>query len=746
MEDSRTRPVLQTASGDSSVQQHQLLLESAQLSAVLLSDSRRALLDFLDKYPGPKTICFDPEVVSPLSFIVKPRELSERLAHSLYTISAWPCGDPYQTLKATDTLPVNPGIPPVVLDGACTQILFLCRPNLGIIPKILRTLETRIGGPAISELNCVIGFLPFSHEVVQHHVREQLSGLDLKSLNIESVPLYCFPFEDDLISLELPAAYRQCHLDSADGTLCLDAVADGVGRLLRGITNHEELPRILSIGLAGKFVYDKLFEGVKRQRERASALKEKRSNAEERAQQQWARSDLLRVTPPVKYILNKETDTDKVTPAQQHTTATTGGNGTAGISPVEDVDVPVDVPVDCAVIIDRRVDMVTPMTSQFTYAGLMDEIIGINQTFLTLPEACVSAPSTHKGADSSAPSEASGGNQNTPGPIKIQLTSAADPIYAEIRDLHQVQVGNHLHLKASAIQEAYEEKNKLKTIPEISNFMKMFKVKQAEHLSLTTHVNVASYLSSMSKSPVYLEKLRLEDTILESTSAKNDIVTAVEEIISYDKCTVEEAYRLMCLMAFAWNGLPHKSLDSLKKLIVQHYGLAELVRMDNLEVSGIFYPQSGRASATWRAVKKAFDLFVPDSMSANDYAYVCSGYAPLSVRLVEALHKHPQGWRNCAEALHKLWGPALDSLHLMSDAAKQSSIAARSTQSVVIVIFVGGCTFSEISALRRLSALSGYRRQYLVVTTEVINYRTFFNSFNEPCCMPPVLSDGTASR
>jgi hypothetical protein len=33
--------------------------------------------------------------------------------------------------------------------------------------------------------------------------------------------------------------------------------------------------------------------------------------------------------------------------------------------------------MDCLIILDRKVDMVTPMLTQLTYAGLIDELVGI---------------------------------------------------------------------------------------------------------------------------------------------------------------------------------------------------------------------------------------------------------------------------------------------------------------------------------------------------------------------------------
>lgn len=47
------------------------------------------------------------------------------------------------------------------------------------------------------------------------------------------------------------------------------------------------------------------------------------------------------------------------------------------------------------------------------------------------------------------------------------------------------------------------------------------------------------------------------------------------------------------------------------------------------------------------------------TQSPNDIAYVHSGYAPLSIRLVQFLEKHP-GWRGMEEVLKQLPGPEFE--------------------------------------------------------------------------------------
>jgi len=47
---------------------------------------------------------------------------------------------------------------------------------------------------------------------------------------------------------------------------------------------------------------------------------------------------------------------------------------------------------------------------------------------------------------------------------------------------------------------------------------------------------------------------------------------------------------------------------------------------------------------------------------------------------------------------------------------------------VVLVCFVGGCTFAEIAALRFLAAQEDNNVEFLIATTKVVNKHSFLDS------------------
>lgn len=127
-----------------------------------------------------------------------------------------------------------------------------------------------------------------------------------------------------------------------------------------------------------------------------------------------------------------------------------------------------------------------------------------------------------------------------------------------------------------------------------------------------------------------------------------------------------------------------------------------------------------------------------DTANPNDISYVFSGYAPLSIRLVQQAVR--SGWRPVEEILKLLPGPHSE--------AKRSGFASSPSletlpgtpsldkvgdgrRSLVLVVFIGGVTFAEISALRFLSAQEGMAYELIVGTTKIISGDTLTETFIE---------------
>ncbi|KAF1860356.1 hypothetical protein Lal_00037695 [Lupinus albus] len=282
---------------------------------------------------------------------------------------------------------------------------------------------------------------------------------------------------------------------------------------------------------------------------------------------------------------------------------------------------------------------------------------------------------------------------------KVPLNSS-DKLFKEIRDLNfeiVVQLLSSvlqiLRQKATSMKQDYTEMTTTtQSVSELKDFVK----KLNSLPEITRHINLAQHLTKFTSKPSFLGKLDMEHTIIESES--------------YDM-----------------------------RELLHSYGFEHIATLNNLEKAGLFKKQETKSN--WLTIKRALQLVVEDTDTANpnDIAYVFSGYAPLSIRLVQ--HAIRSGWRPVEEILKLLPGPHLEtkrggfssspSFDTLSGVSTSIAKVADGRRALVLVVFVGGVTFAEISALRFLSAQEGMAYDLIIATTKIINGQTLIETFME---------------
>lgn len=115
----------------------------------------------------------------------------------------------------------------------------------------------------------------------------------------------------------------------------------------------------------------------------------------------------------------------------------------------------------------------------------------------------------------------------------------------------------------------------------------------------------------------------------------------------------------------------------------------------------------------------------------KDISYVHSFYAPLTARIVEQTLK-PLGWQTLKSQINNLPGPTFEDFQaqLIGISGRHNSStpidgSALNIPRVILVFFVGGCTFAEIAALRFLSQQEDNNVEFIIATTKIINKHNF---------------------
>jgi hypothetical protein len=104
-----------------------------------------------------------------------------------------------------------------------------------------------------------------------------------------------------------------------------------------------------------------------------------------------------------------------------------------------------------------------------------------------------------------------------------------------------------------------------------------------------------------------------------------------------------------------------------------------MLTLQRLAKAGLLIPQ-GSGRNHYPTLRKQLRLSVPDVDEQNptDIAYVYSGYAPLSVRLVQCASRVPargltgiSGWRGYEDALRLMKGETVDEIQRVDDSVSQ---------------------------------------------------------------------------
>ncbi|XAR54464.1 hypothetical protein NMG60_11029606 [Bertholletia excelsa] len=380
---------------------------------------------------------------------------------------------------------------------------------------------------------------------------------------------------------------------------------------------------------------------------------------------------------------------------------------------ISDVAIP---EINTLILLDREVDMVTPMCSQLTYEGLLDEFLHVSNGAAELDASIM------------------GVQQQEGKKMKVPLNSS-DKLFKEIRDLNFEVVVQVLRQKATSMKQDYTEISSMtQTVSELKDFVK----KLNSLPEMTRHINLAQYLSTFTSKPSFLGRLDMEHTLVEAQSY--DICFEYIEEMIHKQEPLVNVLRLLILFSVTNAGLPKKNFDYLRREILHSYGFEHMATLNNLEKAGLLRKQESKSN--WLTIKRALQLVVDDTDTANpnDISYVFSGYAPLSIRLVQ--HAVRSGWRPVEEILKLLPGPHSETKRsgfasspsydaLTGTIPHMDNKVGDGRRSQVLVVFIGGVTFAEISALRYLSAQEGMAYDLVVGTTKIVSGSTLTETFIE---------------
>ncbi|KAF5392402.1 hypothetical protein D9757_002293 [Collybiopsis confluens] len=655
------------AAEDQNVQEGESPLDTNLLKEI----SKKALVDALNSVNGSKTLVLDPSLAGPLGVVTEVSLLKHHGVDKMFWLEAGP------------------------LSCNTTNIVYLCRPAVKYVKIIAAHIKYHVKESA--KHNYTLLLVPRLSSLVSRLLEEEgvLGDVTLSALNLQFLPI-----ADDVLSLEYDSAFKDIWIDGDESV-----VYDSVQALITLQKLFGLFPRLLGKG------------------DHAARL-----------------INLLTTYLP-----------------QSHQ------------SSIPDALSEQSSDFDSLIVIDRRVDMITPLLTQLTYEGLIDEILGIKNSHVELPASLVSPPQPAQATSSTAPPP--------PPPLATSLRkeskkkyhlSSTDSLFKELRDLNFANVGKRLNGVARRLEDDYKTNLQSRTTAQLREFVGRLGGLQSEHQSLRIHTGISELLVPTTQTEQFNNSLEIQQNLLASYNISEQI-SSIEEMIARG-ADIETVVRLLCLASITSGGIKAKALENIKHELLQArtYGYHYLPLLLSLTSPSLAILQpnpsappapSALSKFPFAPLRKSLRLLIDDHPDAldeveNDISFAYSGYAPISVRLVQCVAQrggvlsnpaekektseingsstdftsggtvqaHPiVGWKGFEDVLAIIPGKTVDVVQ--SGASLGATSRSRRNAMTTVVFFLGGCTYTEISALRWV-ARQNRGRNFLITTTGIVNGST----------------------
>ena len=454
--------------------------------------------------------------------------------------------------------------------------------------------------------------------------------------------------------------------------------------------------------------------------------------------------------------------------------------------------------VEDVIIIDRSTDPATPLLTQLTYEGLIDEFFTINNNHIEAPTSVVGsaapanppAPTT----PSSTPSPQPPQPRPSSAPLKRKIpVDSTDALFASLRDTNFALVGSLLNQVARRLQAEYEQQRTggtRQTTAQLRGFVARLPGYQAEQASLKTHTALAEEMMRQTREEVWGAVLEVQQGIVAAgPESAGQRVERVEELMARGT-RLETVLRLLCLESVVGGGLRQRDYESVKRAVCHAYGHQHLLTFAALERMGLLVQRAGTQlsmsglggganaegkgmgakTSDYAGLRRLMRLIVDDvdEHAPQDIAYAYSGYAPLSIRIVQAvlLKRYlatltrasagvvqqakvaeegvgaslgvKSGFKPFEEILRNAKGPTIEleqgnegkegsdreRARTILKGSGASAEKDKEKDKVTLIVFVGGVCYAEVAACRFVAGQlekEGRGRRIVVLTTGMIS-------------------------
>lgn len=741
----------------------------------LESEARRALASAIASLPGPKSLLVDSSLYDSRLSLARPLELFTDATflreHGIRSVAP---------IELVSNLISHPAV-------SHPSIVVLIRGvNAGAARHIVQLIhDAKKAAQAASSSTSALTpssnpqnpqqqpppqkeFLILTTPRASRIVEKVFKQSKLSHIPVSILPLGFLPFDADLVTLDWPQAFRQIVLDGDNSSIL--ATASALSSMATAL--NLDFATIRSAGAAAVAVAEELLETH-------GQLYNIRSNSSDSlpSSMQSSPAASSRHAPasafvPRNFFLSEPNVSADVSPSDQDGSEThmpTLGEVVGKSSKRRAVSL---------ILIDRGCDLVSPLLSQGTYEGLLDEAIGLHNNIIDLPISSIVSQDALELLRS---------KQQTPATTvtaRKRLRADVDPIFGQLRDLTFSAAFSQIGTFAHSLKEYYDSRPNRDTseFGKLQNWMQGLSEATSDHSLVAIHTALGYEVTARTfNSYEFRQRFEMEREMIgdgTTTPRRNFVGDAIAKGES-----LTHVLRLCCLWSVTTSGIDNDDFDFVRKEILAVFGLGVMPLLANLERAGILvrslrepprsnlgwiFPNFGgghteryapsetgssassvrsfsttasdesrrsrsrTAEYSWQFARRALQLVMdldqdrpamPGTKAAVATPY--SGYTPLSARLVEA-GLSEEGWNSLPNILAHM--SLLPPGHATVE-HRREDIRRDEDGFDAVIVFVGGVARAEATAVRMAARACGMKA--LIATTAVMGPDEFVLSLDD---------------
>ena len=349
-------------------------------------------------------------------------------------------------------------------------------------------------------------------------------------------------------------------------------------------------------------------------------------------------------------------------------------------------------------IVDRSVDLITPLITQWTFQGLIDECLGLSFGTVVIPKRLTSNEKEHP-----EPSDAV---------VTYYIADANDKLFEKLKDTHWIQAGVLMRETIRSLAELRQKADLIMGADNANKAMDLIRMKRFLDIHAHLQLKIEHYL----KSVAMMEVIKFEQEVL--SASLPEYFDRLLELIQV-QLPLESIIKLIVLTNFCLKGFTEEQFQRLTKEITESYGPSALKCLMRLERQGLLVNAEDSDSNLRLLKLNNLDLYksnfkiINEEMNPSnesDLSVPFSGYTPILVGILENLI-NPNAK-----------GPKVK-FKFNQGVSKKDFLERKA----LLVFIYGGVTSAELACIRRLGRL--YNKNILVLTTELINSTTFSRGF-----------------